>query len=336
MPAADPQRLLELINGCWTTQALCATVELGIADTLADQPMDAATLARRAGTDSQATARLLRALVSLGVCECHGTVYGLTANGRLLAAGPGPSLRGWATLAGRGLWAPWHGLADSVRTGLGHHARDGHDRFEALDGDAEAASAFQQAMSELTALIAGPVAAIIGGRLVGTGHIVDVGGGHGGLLAAVLASRPGWHGTVFDRPHARAGAERLLREEGLADRVAIISGNFFDGVPAGDVLLLKSVLHDWGDNCSALLLRRCADALSPRGMLLAVERLMPEAPSDLPAHRALCRSDLNMLIGPGGCERTESEFRALFATAGLSIVAVTPSAAGFVVIEARP
>jgi hypothetical protein len=332
--AAEPERLLELIHGCWTTQALCATVELGIADALADRPMDAATLARRAGTDPQATARLLRALVSLGVCESRGTAYGLTSMGRLLAAGPAPSLQGWARLAGRGLWAPWHGLTDSVRTGLGHHARAGKDRFDALDGDAEAAGAFQQAMSELTALIAGPVAAIVDERLVGSGHAVDVGGGQGGLLVAVLASRPGWHGTVFDRAHARAGAERLLHESGLADRVVVVSGNFFDGVPTGDVLLLKSVLHDWDDARAALLLRRCADALSPGGTLLAVERVMPEAPDDLPAHRALCRSDLNMLIGPGGCERTEAQFRALFATAGLSIIGATPAAAGFVVLEA--
>jgi hypothetical protein len=334
-PAADPQRLLELINGCWTTQALCATVELGIADMLADQPMDAATVARHAGTDPHATARLLRALVSLGVCECRGTVYGLTATGGLLAAGPAPSLKGWATLVGRRLWTPWRGLADSVRTGLGHHARERQDRFETLDGDAEAASAFQQAMSELTSLIAEPVAAIVARHLVGTGHIVDVGGGHGGLLAAVLASRPGWHGTVFDRAHARSGAERLLRENRLADRVAVVSGNFFDGVPVGDVLLLKSVLHDWDDDRSGLLLRRCAEALTPRGTLLAVERVMPDAPEDLPAHRSLCRSDLNMLVGPGGCERTESQFRALFAGAGLSMTGMTPATAGFVVIEAR-
>jgi hypothetical protein len=332
----ETQHLLDLIHGCWTTQALCAAVELGVVDALATMPLEAAATAQRLGTDRDATARLLQALVSLGICErSHHPRFGLTDMGRLLASDHPQSLRGWTTLVGRQLWAPWQGLADSVRTGLGHHARAGVDRFDALGADASDAATFHLAMSGLTAMVAASVAEVASDWLAGPGRIVDVGASHGGLLAALLARHRERSGIAFDLAHARDLAERTLRQAGLEGRARFVTGSFFDSVPPGHVLLLKSVLHDWDDDRCATLLGNCAAALAPGGVLLLVERLMPATLAQTPEDRRLCRSDLNMLIGPGGRERTGAEFAALLLAAGLAMAQARPLAGGFTLFVAQ-
>lgn len=336
MSAAESPPLLDLIHGCWTTQALCAAVELGVIDALVAMPLDATGMALRLGTERDATARLLQALVSLGICERGPAAsYGVTDRGLLLASDHPQSLRDWALLVGRQLWAPWHGLADSVRTGVNHYARMGVDRFDALGGTASDAAAFYRAMTGLTTTVASSVAERASGWLAGPGRIVDVGSGHGTLLAALLAQYPERSGIAFDLPHARDGAVQTLREAGLDGRALFVEGSFFDSVPPGDVIVLKSVLHDWNDEHCVTLLKRCATAMAHGGVLLVIERVLPAVLSDTTAHRRLCRSDLNMLVGPGGRERREAEFAALVRSAGLTMTDVRQLVGGFGMLVAR-
>ncbi|KQW38523.1 methyltransferase [Rhizobacter sp. Root404] len=330
MDATDPQHLLDLIHGCWTTQALCAAVELGVVDALVPGPLDARALADLLDTDKDGLVRLLQALVSLGICALErNATFGLTDTGRLLSNDHPASLGAWALLVGRQLWVPWHGLAESVRTGLGHHARTGTDRFEVLGTVPSDAVTFHSAMAGLTSMVVSSVAEVAADWLTGPGCIVDVGAGQGLLLATLLKRNPRRVGVAFDQAHAREGAQRTFKHAGLEERAAFISGSFFDSVPAGDVLLLKSVLHDWDDARCKTILERCATAMKMGAVLLVVERVLPNVLNDALDDRRICRSDLNMLVGPGGRERTQAEFASLFQCSGLETSAIQSLAGGF-------
>jgi hypothetical protein len=333
MDATDPQQLLDLIHGCWTTQALCAAVELGVVDALVSGPMDAHALATVLDTNTDGLARLLQALVSLGICERrrNGT-FDLTDRGRLLANDHPTSLGAWALLVGRQLWEPWRGLADSVRTGLSHHTRTGTGRFEALGTVSSDAATFHSAMTGLTSMVASSLAEVAADWLAGPGRIVDVGAGHGRLLATLLERNPQRVGVAFDQAHAREGAQRTFEHARLEERAAFVSGSFFESVPAGDVLLLKSVLHDWDDASCKTILERCVRAMEPGAIMLVVERLLPAMLNNALSDRRLCRSDLNMFVGPGGRERTQAEFSSLCRSAGLKMTAIQSLAGGFSVL----
>jgi hypothetical protein len=163
--------------------------------------------------------------------------------------------------------------------------------------------------------------------------VVDVGGGHGALLAAILARHPSARGVLLDQPHVVAGAQPLLREAGVADRCRVLGGSFFESVPeGGDAYVLKSILHDWDDEPAAAILRTCRGAMGPGGTLLAVERVIGppnEGPEDALA-------DLNMLVSQRGKERTRDEYAALFAAAGFRLTRVIPTGGWWKVIEGEP
>lgn len=164
--------------------------------------------------------------------------------------------------------------------------------------------------------------------------VMDLGGGHGELLAEVLRARPGLRGVLLDLAHAVAGAQAHLREAGVAGRVTVTPGDFFAALPQPvDVVLLKSVLHDWNDDDAVRILQRARDALAPGGRVLVIERVMPAQVEDLPAHRTTARSELNMLVSLGGRERTVEDYDALLLKAGMSRRRTLPAAAAFSVIE---
>lgn len=334
-------RLLDLVGGFWTTQALFAAAELGIPDVLVDGPCEAGTVAAAVHADVDASTRLLLALVSLGACtvDAEGR-FALSEMGLLLCDRHPQSLRGWVLLTGRHLWKNWGSLSDAVRTGSASFQRRGEaDRFAPLAQRQQEAADFNRAMSELTRHVAADVAALVAatvGHLASTDStVVDVGGGHGELLSAVLAGHPGLHGVVLDLPHAAPGAAAWMQARGLGGRARFVAGSFFDAVPRGDVLLLKSVLHDWDDPRCIELLQSCARALSPSGCLIVVERLMPEPVQPRADCQAVCRSDLNMLVGTGGRERRLREFEHLLAAAELRLSEVLTARAGFALLVCR-
>ncbi len=163
--------------------------------------------------------------------------------------------------------------------------------------------------------------------------IVDVGGGHGGFLTEVLRANPSVHGVLYDLPHVVAGAPPTLDAAGVADRCEIVGGSFFDDVPAGgDAYVLKSVVHDWEDEQAVEILATCRRAIPSHATLLVLERVL--APPNVGADGKL--SDLNMLVAPGGRERTVEEFGDLLQRGGFRLADVIETASAMVVLEASP
>ena len=331
----DEQRagLLALINGCWTTQAVVAGAELGLARLLADAPRDGAALAEAMGCHAPSLLRLLRAWVSLGLCTLRRDgCFELTPLGRWLDPTEPDSLDAWARL--RALrWNEWGEFTQSVRSGKSFQQRHaGSNDFARLEGSPQAAL-FHRAMVMLTRRVAQGVAAAV--EFTGHETLVDIGGGSGELLATLVAVRPGLRGVVLDLAHARDGAVAHLSGRGLADRCAFEAGSFFEPWPLGDVYLLKSVLHNWDDERAAAILARGREAMAAGARMLIVERVLPQHWGDSADDRAAAASDLNMLVALSGRERTEAQFRALLDAAGLRVDRVTPVGSEFHAVEAR-
>ncbi|HLO95015.1 MAG TPA: methyltransferase, partial [Burkholderiaceae bacterium] len=327
--------LLELIGGNWATQAIGVAAGLGLADQLAAGVTEVAALARACGCDADALRRLLRGLAALGLLRQEARdSFRLTAMGELLRRDASLSLNAHAQWWSRQAWTVWGELMGSVRTGQSmRQRRHGQRGFEHLDADAASAKLFHRSMAELTRLVAVDLAG--SPALPERGLVMDLGGGHGELLAEVLRTRPGLRGLLFDLGHAVEGAHAHLREAGVAGRVRVVSGDFFAPLPGPvDVVLLKSVLHDWDDAQAVRILQRVREALAPEGRVLLIERVMPLQVQALPEHRSTVRSDLNMLVGLGGRERTATAYEALLAAAGLSLRRLLPAEAAFSVIEA--
>ena len=345
-PAASrkkQQRLVRQIVSSWQTQAIYVAAQLGIADHLARRPATAESLAEALDCSSDGLTRLLRGLCALGICRQRvDDRFALTPAGRLLCSDDGSphgvddatSLRALALWWGKPLWPVWGDLLYSVRTGASARERlTGEADYAYLKVNSQTASAFHEAMRAMTALIARDVAQLETWRNVGT--LVDVGGGHGELAAAILVEHPQLQGIIFDLPHAKAGAEVQIETAGLTERCQFHSGSFFDEIPDGaDRYVLKSILHNWNDERCAAILARCRDAAAVGTRLLLVERLRPVRLRANAHDEALARTDLNMLAGLGGRERTLDEFAALLHDAGFTMLQTHQTGFEFSVIEA--
>ena len=338
-------QLTRLILSLWAPQSIHTAAALGIPDLLANGPRGSDELARAAGANPGALYRLMRALVALDLCtQTEDGAFALTPMGDLLRSDSPDSARSWALLmGGRYVWHGWECLVDCVRTGQPAPKLLGEkETFEAMAADPEGAAIFYKAMLEVTRQA---VEAIIKAYdFSGVRTMVDVGGGYGALLAAILAAYPEARGKVFDLPHCQEGATRLLAESGVAGRAEFLAGSFFESVPAGaDTYILKSVIHDWDDEQSLTIFKKCRAAMPERlerkdgARLLLIEPTVPERVGSSSHDGVIVGSDLNMLVMTGGRERTEAEFRALLETAGLRIerIVLAPPTA-FSVIEALP
>jgi len=333
----DARELVNLINCVWMSQAICVAAELGIADLLSDGPRQVDALARASGAHAPSLGRLMRGLTAIGLCrECDDGCFALTSTGALLRADAADSLRSWALWSGRCLWPLWGRLLDTVRSG--HTARKligGTDDFGHLEGDGAVAEMFNRAMTDLTHFAAGDVARLY--DFSWAQRIVDIGGGHGGLIAEILRAHPQARGVVYDLPHAMDGVHARSVTADVASRCEFVAGSFFESVPFGaDVYVLKSIIHDWDDDRSTEILRNCRRAIAPNGKLLLIERIMPERFESCVPHRILARADLTMLIGVSGRERTEPEFHALLNTSGFRLTRIVPIAFEFNIIESAP
>ena len=254
LPGAAQDRLLELINAAWTTQAVATACELELPDRLAAGARTVQSLAHEAGVDADALARLLRALVTLEVCdEVGGGSFALGPLGLLLQRNHDQGLRHWALLNGGPLWSRWGALSRKVRDSNPNRQGDGSvERFLRLDSDPQEAAIFHGAMAELSCRVGGSLAEAL--TLPQDSLVVDVGGGSGELLASVLLRHPTARGILLDLGHALAHAPRVLSRRGVEQRCQLLEGSFFDSVPPrGDLYLLKSVLHDWDDGPALLM-----------------------------------------------------------------------------------
>jgi hypothetical protein len=335
--SAAAERVAELITSSWISHAIHAGIELGVFDALAEQPESVDHLARQLGCAPVTLHQLLHAFESLQLCALGKQgCYEATAMGRMLAAQAEGSQQAWALLWSRELSALWSGLADSVRHGASVRSLRGiAGGFERLVDDPVRADSFNRAMTANTWWVAEAFAR--SKMIEGCRHVVDVGGGHGVLLIALLAQHRELLGTVYDLPHAAAGANAALEAATLADRAEFVAGNFFESVPvAADVYLLKSVLHDWPDAECIRILASCRAAMCTQARLFVIERLATFPLAATSSNRAWARSDLNMLVAHGACERTESMFRALLKDADFRVHKVRALSMGLTCVEAHP
>jgi SAM-dependent methyltransferase len=335
--AALARSLLKVVTGSWMTQATYVAAELRIADLLADGPRAVEDLAAATGTHAPSLRRLLRALVTIGVCRERGDgAFEITAMGSLLGTNVPGSLRSWAIWWGVHMWSAWGHLLYSVKTG--ESARKlfiGTDAFEQLERNPQMAEAFNQGLADLTRLTCEGVVQAY--DFSGLKRIVDVGGGYGELLACILRASPAASGVLFELPHAIEGGRRRIEQEGLGHRCEFVVGSFFERVPSGaDAYVLKNIVHDWDDDHSRLILENCLRAMAEDGRLLLVEEVLPDRMEASAAHRAIAQSDLNVLVALGGKERTKAEFRDLLDSAGFRMTQVLPVEATLSVIEAVP
>lgn len=327
-------QLQSLINGGWIARAIGVAAELGIADLLADGPRSSAELARATDAHPRALYRLLRALASVAIfTEVEPATFGLTPMAELLRSDAPKSLRGWARLTdGDVQWATWSQLDYSIRTGQPAFQRvHGMETWEYRARHPSANEIMNAAMTSGSAQLADIIAPAFNFPEVHT--LVDVGGGQGIVLAAILRAHPALHGILFDQPHVVDGVGNAFEKAGVADRCRVIGGNFFESVPRGaDGYLLKHVIHDWDDEHAIAILANCRRAMQAHAALLLIEEVIPSG--DAPSHAKL--ADLNMLIGPGGQERTEAEYRALYAAAGFSLERVIETGSRLSIIEGTP
>ncbi len=326
--------MIELILGTWVPQAVQTAAALNIADALALGPLRLEELSDRVGADPDALSRLMRALISRGIFRQHRDGrYGLTPLAETLRSDAPVSMTPAALFYGSQKHREhWSLLVESVKTGKPSvPLLRGKGFFDYLDDDPEFAKLFNDAMTSIAELADAFVIAAYDFSPYST--IVDVGGGHGRLLAGILAATPTARGVLYDLPQVVAGAPAVMQKRGVEARVRIEGGSFFDSVPAGgDVYVMKHVVHDWPDEQAIEILRRVrAAADSSNATVLLVETVIPTHDRDFIGKWA----DLEMLLSVPGRERTAEEYRTLLQQAGMRMTRVVQTASPLSVVEAR-
>jgi hypothetical protein len=325
--------MMDKILGAWIAQGITVAADLKVADALADGPLPIAELARRVGADPDALARLMRALIGEGVfTQRRDGRYALNALGATLRTDAAMSVAGMARMVGHPAHREhWSQLLDAIRTGEATVPKlRGMPGFEYLVENPELGEIFNEAMTNLSEAAVVPLTAAYDFSKFAT--IVDVGGGHGRFLAAILAATPSSRGVLYDLPQVVEGAPELLRTHGVADRVEIVGGSFFDSVPAGgDAYVAKSVIHDWPDADALAILRNIRAAAGAGATLLLAEFVIPGHHRTFIGHW----TDMEMLMATAARERTEAEYRKLFADAGFRLTRVVPTVAPISLIEGK-
>jgi len=326
-----PLQMLQLISGFWVSRCLYIAAKLGIPDLLKDGPKSADELANASGTHAPSLFRVLRALAAIDVLTQTGDRrFGNTPLSETLRTDMPGSLRALTmTDLGEEHYPAWGELLHSIRTGeIAFDKAFGEPVWEFFAKHEENAKIFNDAMSGMTAQAEQALHAAY--NFEGIDTIVDVGGGHGGLITSILKRNPNMRGILFDSPQVIEGAKLKIAESGVADRCAVVGGDFFQSVPEGaDAIIMKWIIHDWNDEQSIAIMKTCHRALRENGKLILVEAVVP--PGD-EMHFAKF-IDLNMLVMTGGRERTEEEFRQLYEAAGFRLMRIVPTESPFSVIE---
>lgn len=314
----------DLLLGFVVTRAIQVAAELGIADALAHHPLDLDSLAAKTGTDANTLMRLLRFLESYGIFEQRADLYySNTPMSELMRADAPGSLRGFAMMYGdAAVWRAWEGLEHSVRTAEASFSHvHGVPLFDYLAAHPTSAKHFDAAMVSSSNMLNAAIVDAYDWKQFGV--LVDVGGGVGSTLAAILDATPNLNGILFDLPHVIERGRDFLAQRGLSDRCTTMPGSFFDSIPnAGDAYILKHILHDWGNEDCISILRACRNAMPDRAKLLVCEKVIQ--PGNERSYSKVM--DLIMLaITEGGRERTQDEFAHLFSAAGLRLLRIVPT-----------
>lgn len=326
-----PVAMLQLISGFWISRCIYIAAKLGIADLVKNEPKTAAELATACGAHAFSLFRVLRALASVGIfTQDDQDRFGITPLSETLRADFPGSLRAFAmTELGEEHYPAWGNLLHSVRTGeIAFDHTFAMDIWKYFAQHPDNAKIFNDAMSGMTAQANEALHAAY--DFAGINTLVDIGGGHGGLLTSILRRSPQMHGILFDSPQVIDGAREAVQGSDVAQRCELVGGNFFESLPlGGDAHILKWIIHDWDDEKSLVILRNSHRALAENGKLILVEAVVPPG-SELHFSKFM---DLNMLVMTGGHERTEAEFRRLYEASGFRLTRIVPTESPFSVIE---
>lgn len=326
--------IMGMALGYLLSRSLHVATELGIADLLKDGPKTIEELASSTGAHRDSLYRLLRTLAAQGIFaeDEHGR-FVTTPAAELLQQG---ILRDGVLLAGEGTgdgswWQAVGNLRHSIMTGEpAFNRQHGMGFFDYLLDHPECAQWFDRGLANFTTLENPAIAGAY--DFARFGHIVDVAGGQGGLLAEILKLHPNVRGTLFDQPEVVRNPA-YFSQEAFAERWATVGGDFFHSVPTrGDAYVLKRILHDWSDEQCVRILRCCRAAMGDRARLLVIDAVLPVG--NAPHFGKVI--DIYMMVFAEGRERTEQEFRDLFGEAGLHLTTVTTTPSSLAIIEAMP
>lgn len=317
-----PVQMMQLITGFWTSCCVYAAAKLNIADHLKDQPKTADELAEATHSHAASLYRVLRALASVGVFrENEQHQFELTPLGNTLQTDVPGSMKAMAIAQLGDHFNAWGNLVYSVKTGqIAFDHIEGMSVWKYYQMHPDEGVNFMKAMTGLTGAVIQHVLPMY--DFSGFTTIVDVGGGNGALLLAVLDKAPQAKGIVFDEEYVVEETKKLIRQKSYDNRCTTAAGSFFEFIPGdADAYLMKMVLHDWNDEQCLQIIKNCHKAMKPGSKLLVLDAVIPEDNEPHPGKFM----DINMLAMTGGRERTEKEFAALFDQAGLQLSRVIPT-----------
>jgi hypothetical protein len=326
--------LFQMILGGWVQQSISVAAKLGIPDLLKDGPKDHNQLAEMTQTHAPTLYRLMRALTSVGLfTELENKHFAICPLGTYLETDSEGSVRSLAIMLGE-QWHrnPWSNLLFTVQTGENAFKEVyGQSNYDYLTQNPDAGEVFNNAMVGITKTITSEI-----GRydFSGFGQVIDIGGGHGALMEAILNQNPHLKGTVYDLTEVIEGTRRLMRTAGLENRCDCVAGDFFESVPSGgDAYILKAIIHNWSDDAAITILRHCRQHMHANGKLILLESVI--TPGDAPHPSKF--TDLEMIVfTPSGKERTELEFQDLFQKAGFKLSRIIPTPTLVSIIEGIP
>lgn len=315
--------MLQMVSASWVSQSIYAAAKLGIADLLRDSSKNCDELAIATKTHPRSLYRLMRALASVGIfAESEPGYFTLMPLAACLQSDIPGSIRSFVIMLGEEHNRAWGDLLYSIQTGTSAFEHlYGMELFQYYAQNPEPAKIFDAAMTSFSPIEDAETTARYDFSSIR--KLVDVGGGHGSLIATILKVNPTLQGTLFDQPAVIEGAKHLIEAAGVGERCEIIAGDFFESVPSGgDTYILKHIIHDWDDERAIAILKNCHRAMLDNAKLLVVEQVIP--PGNEPFFGKFL--DLNMLVMcSGGCERTEDEYRVLFEAAGFQLTQIVPT-----------
>lgn len=326
----DHLKIMQIASSKWTSKPLWVAAHLGLADLLADAPKTTAVLAEEIDVHEPSLYRVLRALACVGIfSETAPRTFGLTPLAETLRSDAPVSVRDAVVFQSHPIHdLAWTEILHSVKTGKpGFDQALGMPVFKYFEQNPEFSEVFNRAMTNLAR---NDISSVVEKYdFTGITTLVDVGGGHGALMSAILDRYPEMQGIVFDVSHVIGGTEQALRECGHGSRCQAVAGDFFKSVPRGDAIILSHIIHDWDDERAATILENVARALPADGKVLVCDAVVPPGNEFSPAKLL----DLEMLVMPGGQERTREEFERLFVRAGLRLDRVVATGSPMCVIE---
>lgn len=328
------ESMMQLMSGFWISRGIYVAAKLGVADYLHDGDKTAAELAAATNTNADSLYRVLRMLATVGIFEQKGEEsFALTPLSETLLTDSPASLRGYAIAEmGEVHYDAWGNIMHSVKTGeIAFDNHFGMNVWQYFERDKEKAENFNKYMASSSEAISQAIVEAY--DFSESQKLVDVGGGLGGMISAILKANNHLSGVLFDAPSVIEKSREFLKGAGVSERCETIGGDFFDAVPdGGDVYTMRWIIHDWEDSKSITILKNIRSVMPANGKLLLFETVVP--PDSQPHFSKFM--DLIMLTMTGGRERTENQYKSLLAKAGFKLTRVIPTNSFMSIIESVP